>query len=121
MKYFYSKMDNKRVLNLSLMFIFLLISNVSVFGQSIHAVADNTTTIEVTTNDKKENVSAVSSQSNSMNFVLWFMGTKQDPNGTISKDNSNKKIQAITSGSAPNRLLIKAFLKRAVDADSMLS
>jgi hypothetical protein len=42
---------------------------------------------------------AVSTQSNSMNFVLWFMGTKQDPNGTIKKVHA--KIQVITSVLAP--------------------
>lgn len=121
MKYFYLKVDNKRIFKLLALFIFLVMSNVTVFGQSANNVVDNTITIEGTSNDKKENVSAVSSQSNSMNFVLWFMGTKQDPNGTVSKDNSSKKIQAITSGSAPNRLLIKAFLKKAVEADNMVS
>jgi hypothetical protein len=60
---------------------------------------------------QKRNVSAVSTQSNSMNFVLWFMGSKQDPNGTISKKKVQYKKQVITSGS-PNRLLIKAFLKK---------
>jgi hypothetical protein len=28
-----------------------------------------------------------------MNFVLWFMGTKQDPNGTISKRSSSAKYR----------------------------
>lgn len=120
MKYFSLKADTKGISNLLIMFVLILMSNVSVFGQSAQKLVDEST-IEVNSNTKKENVSAVSSQSNSMNFVLWFMGTKQDPNGTISKDNSNKKIQAITSGSAPNRLLIKAFLKKAVDSDSMVS
>jgi hypothetical protein len=45
-------------------------SNVSVFGQSAQKLADDST-IEVNSN-AKENVSAVSTQSN-MNFVLWFM------------------------------------------------
>jgi hypothetical protein len=91
-------------------------SNVS-FGQSAQKLVDDST-IEVN-KCKKENVSAVS-KSNSMNFVLWFMGSKQDPNGTISKRSSNAKKQVITSGSAPNRLLIKAFLKK-LSTDSMVS
>ena len=56
-----------------------------------------------------------------MNFVLWFMGSKLDPNSTISSEGTNTKKQIITSGVAPNRLLIKAFLKKAVNLDSMLS
>ncbi|HRN43786.1 MAG TPA: hypothetical protein PLH20_03160, partial [Flavobacterium sp.] len=69
---------------------------------------------------KVENVS-ISSSSNNMNFVLWFMGSKLDPNSTISSEGTNTKKQIITSGVAPNRLLIKAFLKKAVNLDSMLS
>jgi hypothetical protein len=40
--------------------------------------------------------------------VLWFMGSKQT-NSTISTEGINTKKQIITSGMAPNRLLIKAF------------
>ncbi|RDI51463.1 hypothetical protein [Flavobacterium glaciei] len=119
MKYFSLKADTKGISNLLIMFVFILMSNVSVFGQSTQKLVD-VSTIEVNSNSKKENVSAASS-SNSMNFVLWFMGTKQGPNGTMSKENSSAKIKVITSGSAPNRLLIKAFLKKAVDTDSMVS
>ena len=55
-----------------------------------------------------------------MNFVLWFMGSKQEPKST-SIDGVNARKQVITSGTAPNRLLLKAFLKKAVDLDSMLA
>ena len=48
----------------------------------------------------------------SMNMVSWFMGTKQTTNENITKENTSKK-QMMTSGIAPNRLLIKAFLKKA--------
>ena len=119
MKYFSLKADTKGISSLLIMFVFILMSNVSVFGQSTQNVVD-ANTIEVSSNTKRENVTGTSS-SNSMNFVLWFMGTKQGPNGTISKESTNAKIQIITSGSAPNRLLIKAFLKKAVDSDSMVS
>jgi hypothetical protein len=40
------------------------------------------------------------------------MGSKQNPNSTISTEGINTKKQIITSGMAPNRLLIKAFLKK---------
>ena len=48
----------------------------------------------------------------SMNMVSWFMGTKQNTNENITKE-SNSKKQVMTSGIAPNRLLIKTFLKKA--------
>ena len=119
MKYFSLKADTKGISNLLIMFVFIVISNVSVFGQSAQNLVDGNI-VEVSSSIKKESVSAVSS-SNSMNFVLWFMGTKQGPNSPISKESTNTKIQVITSGSAPNRLLIKAFLKKAVDSDSMIA
>ena len=48
----------------------------------------------------------------SMNMVSWFMGTKQTTNENTTKETSSKK-QMMTSGVAPNRLLIKTFLKKA--------
>lgn len=49
-----------------------------------------------------------------MNFLSWFMGSKQTPNSSLPNTVSNGyKRQMISSGIAPNRLLIKAFLKKA--------
>ena len=48
----------------------------------------------------------------SMNMVSWFMGTKQTTNENTTKESTSKK-QMMTSGIAPNRLLIKTFLKKA--------
>ena len=48
----------------------------------------------------------------SINMVSWFMGTKQTTNDNITKESTSKK-QMMTSGIAPNRLLIKTFLKKA--------
>ena len=48
----------------------------------------------------------------SMGMVSWFMGTKQTTNENFSNENISKK-QMMTSGIAPNRLLIKTFLKKA--------
>ena len=120
MKYFYLKLDNEKVFKLLVLFIFLLISTNSVFGQAQTTVVDNLTEIELNNNNNKESATTVTT-SNSMNFVLWFMGTKQGVNGRTMKENTNTKIQAIISGSAPNRLLIKAFLKKVIEADSMVS
>ena len=49
------------------------------------------------------------------------MGSKQDPNSTISTEGVNTKKQIMTSGLAPNRLLIKAFLKKAVNFESAVA
>ncbi len=49
-----------------------------------------------------------------MNFVSWFMGTKQTPSNNQSNDflTSTKK-QMINSVIALNCLLIKTFLKKS--------
>ena len=119
MKYFSLKANNQALFNLVILFVFILLSNVSVFAQSTKDVVD-VNSLEINANKKTENAS-IGSSSNNMNFVLWFVGSKQDPNSTISTEGTNTKKQIITSGVAPNRLLIKSFLKKAVNLDSMIA
>lgn len=119
MNYFSKQNDSKKSSNIFILLAVILLSNVSVFGQSTeNSVAASAS--EVVGGIKQENVSTISS-SNTMNFVLWFMGSKQDPNNVISTEGTNTKKQVITSGTAPNRLLIKAFLKKAVSLESMVA
>ena len=47
-----------------------------------------------------------------INMVSWFMGTRQTTNENTIKE-SNSRKQMTTNGIAPNRLLIKTFLKKA--------
>ena len=64
----------------------------SSFAQTTNTVAEmNQTDV---TSTKTENVSATTT-SNSMNFVLWFMGSKQDPNKTINHEGTTAKKQII--------------------------
>ncbi|MBS7788257.1 hypothetical protein KIH23_13215 [Flavobacterium sp. CYK-55] len=79
----------------------MLVSSSNAFAQTTIEVPAQTTA----------STSAVESNSN-MNMVSWFMMTKQTANGVITKENTAKK-QMITSGIAPNRLLIKVLLKKA--------
>ena len=48
----------------------------------------------------------------SINMVSWFMGTKQTTNENTTKESNSRKYM-MTNGIAPNRLLIKTFLKKA--------
>lgn len=83
-----------------LVLVMLLLSSVGIAQNTIEVppkVATTTTATEANT---------------SMNMVSWFMGTKQTTNENIRKE-SNSKKQMMTSGIAPNRLLIKTFLKKA--------
>ena len=120
----YTKIEaNKKITIIFMMFVFLLLSNVTAFGQTTdeNSAANLNSEITINTTEtsvaKEENISSVSN----MNLVLWFMGSKQDPNVKISKEGINTKKQFMTSGMAPNRLLIKAFLKKAVNFESAIS
>ena len=97
------------------LFVLLVSSSFTMVGQNKNEVASKSETFQVVAS--ADTVAA--SQSNvttntSMNFVSWFMGTKQTPNANQSGDAAvSQKKQMINSGIAPNRLLIKAFLKKA--------
>jgi hypothetical protein len=124
MNNFSTKNGNKKNTIIFMMFVCMLLSNVAVFGQT--AVENNnvkSTTIEnneivnTTTEISSMKQEAASNASN-MNFVLWFMGSKQTPNATTVPAGTTAKKQFMTSGTAPNRILIKAFLKKAVNFES---
>ena len=83
-----------------LVLVMLLLSSVGFAQNTIEVPA----TVATTTTATEANTS--------MNMVSWFMGTKQTTNENITKE-SNSKKQMMTSGIAPNRLLIKTFLKKA--------
>ena len=115
----FSKKDgNKRNNIIFMIFVFILLANVSAFAQT--SIDDNTvlsTSIENTTAENNVAKQETTSTASSMNFVLWFMGSKQDPNVKSIQAGENTRRQFITSGLAPNRLLLKAFLKKAVNSE----
>lgn len=96
----------------------LLLSGVKVSAQN--GVKAETTELTVAGDTI---VAATAAESNSnLNMVSWFMGSKQTPKATISNDGavSNKK-QLINAGIAPNRLLMKAFMKKAANYQSTIA
>lgn len=99
-----------------MLLFFMLLSNTTIFAQT--SESDATSKIEnneMVNNTVEINAINQDATSNNMNFVIWFMGSKQDPNVKISPASENTRKQFMTSGLAPNRLLIKAFLKKAVN------
>ena len=127
MNHFSKRDGSKKSSILFMMFVCVLLSNVSVFGQA--TVESNTaqsatiqddevvnTTVEISTMKQE-----VTSTATNMNFVLWFMGSKQTPNANTVPAGTTAKKQFMTSGSAPNRLLIRAFLKKAVNFERAVS
>lgn len=121
----FSKQGGNKIKNAIFMVLFfVLVSNVSVFAQTNegndtvqNSVIENN---EIVNNnvDMSTMKREVAPDSSNMNFVLWFMGSKQTPNATVVPAGTTAKKQFITSGTAPNRLLIKAFLKKAVNFES---
>ena len=116
-----AKMNTTRVI---VMVSFLLLSGLGMFGQNAAVVVAPAMAFETTVaGDDTVAVSASATAANStLNFVSWFMGTKQTPNaGSSTEVSGNSKKQMINSGIAPNRLLIKSFLKKASTYASTVS
>lgn len=97
----------------TLLFSFSGYSQNAVGSEIASSVNEGTINTEIKAENSKANAN--------MEFVLWFMGSKQNPNSTISTEGINTKKQIITSGIAPNRVLIKAFLKKAVNYETAIS
>lgn len=119
MNNFTKQNEPKNLITFFLMFVFILLFNISAFSQT----SENSTVIssisDVTINDE---VKAVNNKADAnIEFVLWFMGSKQNPNTTISTDGIHTKKEIMTSGIAPNRILIKAFLKKAVNYETSIA
>ena len=110
MNHFSKQDDNKKRVNILIMLVFLLLTNVAIFGQT---VAEKNTNSNNTTESNL--VEKEATNTSNMNFVIWFMGSKQNPSTTIIPAGENTRKYFMTSGLAPNRLLIKAFLKKAVN------
>ena len=87
--------------------VVFMFSGVAMFGQaqtnSAAPASENTVAVSA----------SVSAESATLNMVSWFMGTKQTINSNEADVTSSSKKQLINSGIAPNRLLVKAFLKKA--------
>jgi hypothetical protein len=108
--------SNKVTARFLVLVVLMLLSSVGMFGQNTAAVPASVT-LENTVNTSDETVAAsatAAAETSTLNFVSWFMGTKQTSNANGATEvSSNSKKQLINSGIAPNRLLIKAFLKKA--------
>ena len=107
------------------LFALFLLSSVGSFGQNAKVVVTpSAITFDVTIASTDETVASTQNTfttNTTLNFVSWFMGTKQTPNSNQSGEVLNTKKQMMTSGIAPNRLLIKAFLKKASDYNSTIA
>ncbi len=104
---------------LTVLFV-LLLSGVKMSAQNV-AKAE-TAAVEISVANDATVAAATTESNANLNMVSWFMGSKQTPKATISNDGaaSNKK-QLINAGTAPNRLLMKAFMKKAANYQSTIA
>lgn len=117
-----SEFSNARLI---VLFVILLLSSLTMFGQNAQQVQTGLIKLETTvvaSNDTNLTVTNNAAESNaSMNMVSWFMGTKQTPKTELNANAQDSKKQMINSGIAPNRLLMKAFLKKASNYQSTIA
>ena len=107
-------------------FVLFLLSSVGMFGQKVQPTATSIITFEVSMAASDETLASAKATTTTtnatINFVSWFMGTKQTPATIQSNDfSTSTKKQMINSGIAPNRLLIKTFLKKATNYNSIIA
>jgi len=117
-------MENKRRL-LVLLLLFLL-SSIGMFGQNKiqkqnEVVLDKNQTEIVNGTE----VNAIASLDSQIDFVNWFMGSKQSQmmnESSASGNNSSTttKRQILSSGVVPNRVLYKTFVKKVINKDNAL-
>jgi hypothetical protein len=108
--------SNKLTARFLVLVAMMLLSSVGMFGQNTVTVPASVTLehIVIAADETVATSNTVTTAHATMNFVSWFMGTKQTSNAnSAAEGSSNSRKQLINSGIAPNRLLIKAFLKKA--------
>ena len=114
-------MLNYKKTKLSLVFVFF-----SFFSNSILAQNENVSipSDEVSIVQNKiviENPVKVSTNTvlnSNVDFILWFMGTKEDFGKNFSDEDIYSKKSILTSGRQPNHLLVKTLLKKTLNNKS---
>jgi len=96
---------------LFVLFVLLLLSSTGVFAQT------NTTSVVATTSTEvsisKDATIVIATEDNiasTMDFAVWFMGSKKTSNSTSNGTFSKKQL--INSGIIINSVLIRSFLKK---------
>lgn len=115
------KLSLSNLVSFPAILLFIVLSSSTMVGQSVSEKMDNSITFVNNDDDKITSSKSEISAETNFNFVSWFMGTKQ----TIQEESVNEKASAkkmlINARIAPNRLLMKAFLKKAQNQLSSLA
>lgn len=108
--------------NFLVLVLFVLFSGSNVFAQKleISSSKDGNFTLNQSDVPVDTTPTRVSSGVNSnLNFIFWFMCTKENVNSIkSSNDTYNAKKSIMTSGREPNHLLMKTLLKKAINVES---
>ncbi len=107
--------NNRTQTNIKLFvaFVLLVLSSTGAFAQeNTPSVATAKTTTEVSVSKEATTVITTDNAvAGSMDFAVWFMGSKKTSN-TASNNGSFSKKQLINSGINTNSVLIRSFLKK---------
>ncbi len=112
--------ENKnRILFFVLLFV---LSSMKMFGQTVTPTfLDTKEEVVIVMEQEETNVVSLESQ---IDFVGWFMGSKQSHNEETPSINSSNsaptKKQILTSGITPNRVLYRTFMKRVTSKDNAI-
>lgn len=96
---------------LFVLFVLLVLSSTGAFAQANTTGVTATASTEVSVSkDATIVISTENSVAGSMDFAVWFMGSKKTTNNT--SNGSFSKKQLINSGINTNSVLIRSFLKK---------
>lgn len=96
---------------LFVLFVLLVLSSTRAFAQTNTASVVATTSTEVSiSKDATIVISTENTVASSMDFAVWFMGSKKTTNNTSNGTFSKKQL--INSGINTNSVLIRSFLKK---------
>ena len=103
---------------LFVLFVLLMLSTTGAFAQTNTTSVVATTSTEVSVSKEVKMVIATDKAvaSTSMDFAVWFMGSKKTTNDTSNGTFSKKQL--INSGINTNSVLIRSFLKKVSNQEN---
>jgi hypothetical protein len=106
-------------------FLLFLLSSIGMFGQNKSEVNENCVCKKNATAVTNAPTFAIASIDSQIDFVGWFMGSKQSqfiqpsPIGNGTLRNITKK-QILSSGIAPNKVLYRTFITKVSSQDNAI-
>ncbi|WP_348798505.1 hypothetical protein [Flavobacterium adhaerens] len=116
--FFGMKQNNTRFFFLFII-LFVFFNNTVVFSQSVslEEPSEDVLMIHGSNSDIRKPETVLESKVDSnVNFILWFMGTKENFEKTAVDEVIFSKKSLMTSGRRPNHLLVKTLLKRTLNS-----